>query len=85
MICTYNIGNYGLPLDKRMPYETDIRIPLLIRGPNVVRMPQQTANAVITLDLAPTILEIAGLKSEEFGMDGMSLYSLLKNETQFTR
>ena len=63
-----------------MPYETDIRIPLLIRGPNVVRMPQQTANAVITLDLAPTILEIAGLKSEEFGMDGMSLYSLLKNE-----
>ena len=56
----YHLGTYGLPLDKRMPYETDIRVPLLVRGPNVPNM-VQPATSVITLDLAPTILDIAGL------------------------
>ena len=45
----YHLGTYGLPLDKRMPYETDIRVPLLIRGPNVSNM-VQPATSVITLD-----------------------------------
>ena len=56
----YHLGTFGLPLDKRMPYETDIRVPLYIRGPNVQPMDQH-AISVITLDLAPTILDIAGL------------------------
>ena len=56
----YHLGTYGMPLDKRMPYETDIRVPLLVRGPNVPNM-VQPATSVITLDLAPTILDIAGL------------------------
>merc|ERR1719323_172619 len=67
-----------------MPYETDIRVPLYIRGPNV-QTKEQHAISVITLDLAPTILDIAGLNSEDYDMDGMSLYPLLKNETQYTR
>ena len=56
----YHLGTFGLPLDKRMPYETDIRVPLYVRGPNVQPMDQH-AISVITLDLAPTILDIAGL------------------------
>ena len=56
----YHLGTYGMPLDKRMPYETDIRVPLLVRGPNVPNM-VQPATSVITLDLAPTILDITGL------------------------
>ena len=48
-----------------MPYETDIRVPLLVRGPNVPNM-VQPATSVITLDLAPTILDIAGLNRSVF-------------------
>ena len=74
----YHLGTYGLPLDKRQPYETDIRVPLLIRGPKIRTNFNQTALAVIATDIAPTILDFAGLNSEEFGMDGISLYPLLK-------
>lgn len=28
-------GEFGMLYDKRMPYETDIRVPLLVRGPGV--------------------------------------------------
>ena len=56
----YHLGTYGLPLDKRMPYDTDIRVPLLIRGPDITNDLNQPANVVITTDLAPTILDIAG-------------------------
>ena len=56
----------------------------MVRGPNVMNM-NQSANAVITIDLAPTILNIAGLDPEHYGMDGLSLYPLFKNETQHTR
>ena len=31
----YHTGQFSLPYDKRQPYEFDLRIPLLIRGPNV--------------------------------------------------
>ena len=81
----YHLGTFGLPLDKRQPYETDIRVPLLVRGPGVVQDERQPALAVITTDIAPTILDIAGLNSEDFGMDGISLYPLLKNESHHSR
>ena len=81
----YHLGTFGLPLDKRQPYETDIRVPLLVRGPGVVHKERQPALAVITTDIAPTILDIAGLNSEDFGMDGISLYPLLKNESHHSR
>ena len=31
----YHTGQFSLPYDKRQPYEFDLRIPLLIRGPGV--------------------------------------------------
>uniref|UniRef100_A0A8C7N7G0 N-acetylglucosamine-6-sulfatase n=1 Tax=Oncorhynchus kisutch TaxID=8019 RepID=A0A8C7N7G0_ONCKI len=36
----YHTGQFSLPLDKRQLYESDIRVPLLIRGPNI--KPNQT-------------------------------------------
>ena len=31
----YHTGQFSLPYDKRQPYEFDLRIPLLMRGPGV--------------------------------------------------
>lgn len=58
-----------MPYDKRQPYETDIKIPLMIRGPNIVRQ-TEVKSAVSSVDLFATILEIAGVERPS---DGVSL------------
>lgn len=58
-----------MPYDKRQPYETDVRVPLLIRGPSITPGIEAKA-AVSSVDLFATILQIAGV---ERNSDGMSL------------
>ncbi|XP_063595975.1 N-acetylglucosamine-6-sulfatase-like isoform X1 [Penaeus indicus] len=69
----YHLGQFSLPLDKREPYETDIRVPFTIRGPNI---PSGMVSAFPTtnIDLAPTILDLAGVPIPKY-MDGISLKS----------
>ncbi|CAG0926099.1 unnamed protein product, partial [Notodromas monacha] len=31
----YHLGQFSQPIDKRQPYEFDIRVPLYVRGPGV--------------------------------------------------
>ncbi|XP_012138591.2 N-acetylglucosamine-6-sulfatase [Megachile rotundata] len=64
----YHIGQFSQPIDKRQPYETDIRVPLLMRGPGIV--PSKISAPVSTVDLFATILEIAGIQRPS---DGTSL------------
>ena len=67
----YHMGQFGLTIDKRQPYEFDIRIPLMIRGPGIA--PGTKTDAVaLTIDLAPTILDMAGVQRPDY-MDGKSL------------
>ena len=48
-----------------MPYETDLKVPLLVRGPGIE--PNTTSTNVVTnIDLAPTILDLAGLPRPQF-------------------
>ncbi len=54
-------GEHGL-IDKRNAFEESIRIPLLIRGPGV-RSGVKEEGSVTTLDIAPTLLELAGATS----------------------
>lgn len=67
----YHLGQHAQPFDKRQPYETDIKVPLLMRGPDV---PQNRLLdlPVSLLDLAPTILEWVGVPVPNY-MDGRSL------------
>ncbi|XP_053303693.1 glucosamine (N-acetyl)-6-sulfatase (Sanfilippo disease IIID), b [Pleuronectes platessa] len=70
----YHTGQFSLPIDKRQLYEFDIRIPLLVRGPGI--KPNQTLKApVLNIDLAPTIMDIAGLNLSSVNVDGQSFLS----------
>jgi len=77
----YHTGQFSLPYDKRQPYEFDLRIPLLIRGPGV--KPNSTIQyTVSTVDFAPTILDLAKqstkkLTDEDTEFDGISFRPLL--------
>jgi hypothetical protein len=73
----FHMGEHRLPPDKKTPYEEDISIPLMIRGPGI------PANAVrqqlvINNDFAPTIAELAGVPTPSF-VDGKSFVPLLSS------
>ncbi len=55
----YNLGQFGLVRDKAQPYEFDVRVPLAVRGPGVVRGAEDDSLVVASIDLAPTLMEMA--------------------------
>jgi N-acetylglucosamine-6-sulfatase len=72
-------GEHGL-IDKRCAYEESIRIPLLAHGPMVAGKSQCDA-LVANIDIAPTLLELAGLPVPDW-MDGRSLVSLMQSPAE---
>ena len=53
-------GEHGLTTERRLPYEESIRNPLLMRYPPRVPAGSRPAGLALTVDLAPTLLELAG-------------------------
>ena len=68
-------GEHGL-IDKRCAYEESIRIPLLVHGPGNVLEGHSKDQIVSNIDVAPTLLEFAGLPKPNW-MDGDSFFNLL--------
>jgi N-acetylglucosamine-6-sulfatase len=71
----YHFGNHRFWMNKKTPYEEDIGVPLMVRGPGVPAgsVRQQL---VINNDLAPTIAGLAGANIPAF-VDGRSFAPLL--------
>ena len=73
-------GEHRIPRGKVWPYEESIRVPLMIRGPGVPA--GRTVDSFsINADLAPTILDAAGVAPGRIE-DGMSLYDLIADPSQ---
>ncbi len=54
------LGEHHL-YDKRLMYEPSIRVPMMVRYPGRVKAGTKSDEMVLNLDIAPTLLEIAGL------------------------
>jgi N-acetylglucosamine-6-sulfatase len=72
----YKLGEWRMGCSKEHPYESDVHIPLLVRGPGIAAGTRMTALAA-NIDIAPTFLEIVGLPPNE-EHDGSSMLSLLR-------
>jgi len=57
----YFNGEHGLSEERRLAYEESIRVPLLIRYPPTAKAGRTPAEMALTIDLAPTLLDLAGI------------------------
>jgi arylsulfatase A-like enzyme len=76
------IGSHGL-LGKQNLYEHSIKIPLIIKGPNIPSGKVSNAFAYL-LDMFPTLGELAGVQAPS-DIDGQSLVPILEGETSNLR
>ncbi|HVF87608.1 MAG TPA: sulfatase, partial [Pyrinomonadaceae bacterium] len=73
----FAFGEHGL-IDKRTAYEESMRVPLLMHCPELVRGGTAVKQVVANIDIAPTLLETAGLQAPA-GMDGKSFLALARD------
>ena len=75
----YWYGEHGLSVERRLAYEEAIRIPLLIRYPPLIEAGLLIDEFALSIDVAPTLLDLAGVEPER-APDGLSLRPLLAGE-----
>ncbi|XP_059619432.1 N-acetylglucosamine-6-sulfatase-like [Phlebotomus argentipes] len=77
----YHVGQFAQAYDKRQAYETDIRVPLVVRGPGIAAK-TVVQQPVLLLDLMPTMLEWAQIPLPA-NLDGRSFRrDFMANEEQ---
>ncbi|HUO85763.1 MAG TPA: sulfatase [Thermoanaerobaculia bacterium] len=74
----FSLGEHGL-IDKRHAYEESIRIPMIAWGPGLVPRGVKVADMVRNIDIAPTLLELAGV-APAAAVDGRSVLPALRGE-----
>jgi N-acetylglucosamine-6-sulfatase len=75
----YFYGEHGLSVERRLAYEESIRMPLLIRYPKAIKAGTARDELALNIDLAPTLLELAGVNVPG-AIEGRSLAPLLKGK-----
>ncbi len=74
----FSFGEHGL-IDKRQAYEESMRVPLLVVDRERIKPSTKITQVIQNIDIAPTILNIAGISKPEY-MDGSSFAPLLAGE-----
>jgi arylsulfatase A-like enzyme len=73
-------SNVPLRAGKGWMYEGGIRVPWIIRAPGVTRPGSICATPIISVDLLPTLLDLAGVTESGARRDGNSLVPLLRGQ-----
>jgi N-acetylglucosamine-6-sulfatase len=71
-------GEHRLTGGKFLAYEPATHLPFLIRGPGI-RPGSESGELVANIDVAPTILELAGVEADK-SVDGRSMVPFLKDD-----
>ncbi|MCT9933375.1 sulfatase [Planotetraspora sp. A-T 1434] len=72
----FHLGQHRLLPGKTTPFEEDIRVPMVVRGPGIA--PGSTIDRLAsTVDLSPTFAELGGAATPDF-TEGRSLVPLLQ-------
>jgi N-acetylglucosamine-6-sulfatase len=74
----FMFGEHGL-IDKRVAYETSMRVPMLAQCPALIKQGTVLDQMIANLDVGPTVMEVMGLQTPPH-MDGNSFLPLLKGE-----
>lgn len=72
-------GEHGL-IDKRNAYEESMRVPMLAHCPQIIKPGTVIKDVVANIDIAPTLLEAAGLKAPAY-IDGKSFMPQLAGKS----
>jgi N-acetylglucosamine-6-sulfatase len=75
----FAFGEHGL-IDKRTAYEESMRVPMLVRCPELFSGRNTVPQVVANLDIMPTCLAAAGL-SAPAGLDGANFLPLLEGKS----
>jgi N-acetylglucosamine-6-sulfatase len=73
----FHLGQHRLPVGKDTPYEEDLRVPMVMRGPDVPAGERIEA-MVVNIDLAPALADIASVEPPAF-VDGRSFLPLIED------
>lgn len=74
------LGDHGIYLKGPHFYEPSVKVPLIVSLPGKIRRNVRIRSLTELVDLAPTLMEAAGLPVYP-GMQGKSLWTLLTDET----
>jgi len=72
-------SNRPLRSGKGSLYEGGVRVPLIVHWPGVTEADSVSSESVATMDLYPTILDMAGLPNRTDSIDGMSFAHVLRD------
>lgn len=76
----FELGEHGF-YDKRDAFEESIRVPMVAYAPGMIQPDTTVEQMVQNIDIAPTLLNVAGIKPpQEPAMDGQSFLPLLEGK-----
>lgn len=75
----FYLGDHGF-FDKRFIYEESLRMPFMVKYPKMVKAGTVNEDIITNIDFAPTLLDLANIKTEQ-AMQGRSFKSILEGKT----